>query len=103
MIRTFIIPQIDVPNVVQFINESYAKLKSLSKPGASRHNSFIDVSTSFVKSIILQDCDREEEAWYELLDSCINFMADGDLISILKQQKTQHQVPKVYLFQLNSL
>ena len=67
----------------------------------SRQNSLIDVNGSLTKSIILQEKDREEEAWFELLDTCLNYMASGDPISILKQQKTQHQVPKVYAFLLN--
>jgi len=69
MIQAFVITQINNDNVIQFINESYAKLKNINKPNISRQNSLAAFPQGMTSSVVLQEKEREEEAWYDLLDT----------------------------------
>ena len=96
MIEKFIIPQIDSENVIQFINEAYAKLKGLGKNGILRKNStssFIEKDSNF--SLINQE--KEEDSWYTLLDKSLDYMSMKNPINILRNQTNQQQIPKVIL------
>lgn len=97
VIESFIIPQINTENVVKLINESYSKLKTFGKNSFRKHSKSIIMTDKLNKSISQSNFEREEEAWCTLLDRSLSFMSDGNPISILKEQKSQNQIPKVIL------
>jgi hypothetical protein len=97
MIDTFVIAQIDNDNVIQFINESYAKLKSIGKPGLSRQNSVLSMNDKSTIGSIIVNQEKEEDAWFSLLDKSLEYMTKSNPIQILKNQKTQQQIPKVII------
>lgn len=97
MLQTFVIPQIDDENVVQLINEAYTKLKSSGKNNVMRQNSDVIMPDKYNKSMTFVNQEKEEDAWYTLLDKSLSYLSDRNPIAILKGQKTQHQIPKVIL------
>ena len=97
VIDSFIIPQINADNVVKLINESYSKLKTFGKNNFKRNSRNIMMQDRYNKTFSQSNFEREEEAWYYLLDKSLAFMSDGNPISILKEQKSQNQIPKVIL------
>jgi hypothetical protein len=97
MLNTFVIPQIDTQNAIQLVNESYAKLKSLGNSSLSRNvNNFVLNDLTPTSSIVVNQ-EKEEDSWYRLLDDSLNFISRRNPLMILKEQKTQHKVPKVIL------
>lgn len=87
MIDTFVIPQIDTENVIQFINESYAKLKSMGKNGLLKQNSTVSLMDKIITGSVIVNQAQEEDAWYTLLDRSLDYMAERNPIHILKEQK----------------
>lgn len=97
MMDTFIIPQISSENVIQFINESYSKLKTLGRNNISRKSSNFFTSGRQDPGLTLSTIEREEDVWFNLLDTSLTFMSEGNPIAILKEQKSQRQIPKAIL------
>jgi tRNA A-37 threonylcarbamoyl transferase component Bud32 len=97
MLDTFVISAIDKHNVIQLINESYAKLKSIGTNVLKRQSSGIVFNDLTPTSSVIINQEKEEDAWYRLLDESLNYISKRNPITILKEQKTQQKVPKLIL------
>ncbi|CAI2386928.1 unnamed protein product [Moneuplotes crassus] len=97
MIETFIIPQLEPGNVIQFINEAYAKLKSIGKNCITDASNLSQLFEETPTNSIIINREKEEDAWYSLLDKSLDYMSKNNPMSILKKQNSQMQVPKAIL------